>query len=125
MRSKDPKKMNYKSLAKKVGYFKHNQKGLKTMTDVFLKLAEKIEAQGKIILYVWIGQGLDGLKTVFRVQHGKSVEKHYLSRGTPVYYRHKMGIFLNSVPVEVYGKLDGRIFRKYPGDGRLHAFICP
>lgn len=43
--SKDPKKTNYKSLAKKVWRFKHHQKGLKAMTDTFLKLTEKIEAR--------------------------------------------------------------------------------
>ena len=54
--SKDPNKMNYKSLAKKVRYFKHNQKGLKTMTDTFLKLAEEIEARGK---KKWMEQGIE------------------------------------------------------------------
>lgn len=45
--SKDPEKMNYKSLAKKVRYFKHHQKGLKTMTDTLDDWAKEIADEAR------------------------------------------------------------------------------
>ena len=43
----EPEKMNYKSLAKKVRYFKHHQKGLKTMTDTLDDWAKEIADEAR------------------------------------------------------------------------------
>ena len=42
---KDPKKMNFKSLADKVWYFKYNQKGLEIMTGTLAAWAEEITGE--------------------------------------------------------------------------------